>query len=817
MQDQARVVVIGAGIVGCSVAYHLTQLGWREIVVLDQGPLFETGGSTSHAPGMVFQVNFSKVMSEFAKYTGELYSSLDLNEAPCYQRVGGMEVAWTKERWEDLKRKTAAGRVWGLDVDLLGRDEARDRVPLLSDEIYGAMYSAGDGVAMQVWAAEAMANAAMERGATFYAETEVTDVEVLGGRVAAVTTSKGRIRTDMVVLAAGIWGPVVGRMAGVPVPLQPMRHQYAHTEPIAELSGVAEEFRDPILRHQDASMYLRQRKDHYVLGSYRHEPLLVEPEVIPDWDEAPVMPSMMEWEDDVFRYGLKAAGELMPCLRGVELGRKVNGMFSFTPDGMPLLGESPQVRGFWLAEAVWITHAGGVGKSVAEWMVDGSPSSDLHECDISRFHPHAQSRSYVSVRAAQQYREVYDVVHPLQQMEHPRQMRLSPFHLRQRELSAVLFESAGWERPQWYEANEELLDGMTDRPPMRSGWEARHWSPIIVAEHRATRNRVGMFDLTPFTKLEVSGPGALQFLQYLTANQMDQPLGKVTYTSMLNEHGRIKCDLTVTRLAADRFLVVTGGLFGIHDLAWLRNHLPGDGSVSILDLTSSRCCIGLWGPDARNVMRAVSENDFSNDAFPYLTAKGVTIDDVPALALRISYVGELGWEVYAPTEFGLKLWDALWEAGQSHGLVAVGGGAFDSLRMEKGYRLWGSDISTEYDPYEAGIGFAVRLNKGDFLGRKALKRARTEGLKRKLCCMTLDDPGVVVMGMEPLLDGDRVLGYVTSANYGGTVGESIALGYLPIEYAVEGTKVEVMYFGERYGATVGSEPRYDPSNAKLRA
>ena len=817
MQDQARVVIVGAGIVGCSVAYHLAQLGWRQIVVLEQGPLFETGGSTSHAPGMVFQVNFSKVMSEFAKYTGELYSSLELNQRPCYHKVGGMEVAWSKERLEDLKRKTAAGKLWGLDVDLLEGNQARDRVPLLSDKIYGAMYSAGDGVAMQVRAAEAMANTAKERAATFYAETKVTDIEVVGGRVTAVMSTKGRIRTDTVVVAAGIWGPLIGRMAGVPVPLQPMRHQYAHTEPIAELFGVTEEFRDPILRHQDASIYLRQREDHYVIGSYRHEPLLVEPEDILGWNEAPVMPSMMEWEDDIFQSGLEAAGEVIPSLRGAGLGRKVNGMFSFTPDGMPLLGESPQVRGFWLAEAVWITHAGGVGKSVAEWVVDGSPSSDLRECDISRFHPHAQSRSYVKVRAAQQYREVYDIVHPLQQMEGPRDMRLSPFHLRQRELSAVFFESAGWERPQWYEANEGLLEGLTEGPAMRSGWEARQWSPIIVAEHRATRDRVGMFDLTPFTKLEVSGPGALQFLQYVTANQMEKPCGKVTYTSLLNKRGRIKCDLTVTRLEADRFLVITGAIFGVHDLAWLRSHLPGDGSVSIFDLTSSRCCIGLWGPEAREVMRAVSENDFSNEAFPYLTARAITIGDIPALALRISYVGELGWEVYAQTEFGLRLWDTLWEAGQSHGLVAVGGGAFDSLRLEKGYRLWGSDINTDYNPYEAGIGFAVRLSKDDFLGREALKRVRAQGIERKLCCMTLDNPGAVAMGKEPLLDGDRLLGYVTSASYGGTVGESIAYGYLPVEYAVEGTNVQVMYFGERCGATVASEPRYDPSNCKLRA
>ena len=817
MQDHAQVVIIGAGIAGCSVAYHLTQMGWKDIAVVDQGPLFETGGSTSHAPGMVFQVNFSKVMSEFAKYTAELYHSLRLNDEPCYYRVGGMEVAWTKERWEDLKRKTAAGNLWGLDVALLGRDEARDKVPLLSEKIYGAMYSAGDGVTHQVRAAEAMANDAKRRGTTFYGDTKVTGVDVVDGRVAGVATDKGRITTDTVVLAAGIWGPLVGRMAGVPVPLQPMRHQYAHTQPLAELSGVTEEFRDPILRHQDASMYLRQREDHYVIGSYRHEPMLVEPEAILGWDKAPVMPSIMEWDEDVFRFGRKAAGEVIPCLRDVELGRKVNGMFSFTPDGMPLLGESPQVRGFWLAEAVWITHAGGVGKAVAEWIVAGSPASDLRECDIARFHPHVRTRAYVRARGAQQYREVYDIIHPMQQMEHPRDIRLTPFHPRQKALGGVFFESAGWERPQWYETNERLLDGQAGGAPARSGWEARHWSPIIAAEHRATRERAGMFDLTPFTKLEVSGPGALEFLQHIASNNMDQAPEKVTYTAMLNTDGRIKCDLTVTRLASDRFLVVTGGLYGIHDLAWLRSHLPKDDSVRIVDVTSNECCIGLWGPEARNIVTSVSGDDLSNEGFPYMTAREISVGSVPALALRISYVGELGWELYAPTEFGLALWDTLWEAGLQFGVVAVGGGAFDSLRLEKGYRLWGADIHTEYNPYEAGTGFAVRMNKGDFLGRDELIKVRELRVNRRLSCMTLDDPAVSLTGKEPVFADDRVLGYVTSAGYGASVGESIAYGYLPVEYAVEGTKVEIEYFAERHVATVTSEPRFDPSHSRLRA
>ena len=815
MQDQAKVVIIGAGIVGCSVAYHLTQMGWKDILVVEQGPLFETGGSTSHAPGMVFQVNFSKVMSQFAKYTCELYSSLELRGAPCYYRSGGMEVAWSKERWEDLKRKTAAGKVWGLEVDLLGRNEARDKVPLLSDKIYGAMYSAGDGVTKQVWAAEAMANAARERRAAFHAQTEVTDIEVVGERVTAVVTSKGRIRTDTVVLAAGIWGPVIGRMAGVAVPLQPMRHQYAHTEPLAELAGVIQEFRDPILRHQDASMYLRQREDHYVIGSYRHEPLIVEAEDILDWDEAPVMPSMMEWEDDVFQFPLKAAGELIPCLDGVELERKVNGMFSFTPDGMPLLGESPQVRGLWLAEAVWITHAGGVGKAVAEWMVDGSPSSDLRECDISRFHPYAHTRSYIRTRSGQQYREVYDIVHPLQQMERPRRLRLTPYHARFEKLGAQFFENTGWERPQWFAANGRLLEEGPPGPE-RSGWEGRHWSPIIGAEHRATRESGAMFDLTPFTKLDVAGPGALGYLQYITGNNMDRPVGRIIYTSMLNEKGGIKCDLTVTRLAKDRFMVITGGSTGVHDLQWMRRFLPNDGSVHITDSSAGRCCIGVWGPRSRELMSRVSSDDFSNEAFPYMTAQQVTVGDIPALAQRVSYVGELGWELYAPTENGLLLWDTLWEAGQPLGVIAAGGGAFDTLRIEKGYRLWGNDIHTDYNPYEAGLGFTVRLNKGEFVGREALKNIKAAGVSRKLCCLTLNDPRVALMGKEPVYADGRILGYVTSAGYGYTVSKSIAYSYLPVEYAAVGTEIEIEYFGRRHRARVNREPLFDPKSGRQK-
>ena len=458
-----------------------------------------------------------------------------------------------------------------------------------------------------------------------------------------------------------------------------------------------------------------------------------------------------------------------------------------------------------------------MGKAVAEWIVNGEPTTDLRECDIRRFHPHAYSRSYVRARAAQQYREVYDIIHPLQQPGNARGLRLTPFHVRQQELGGVFFENAGWERPQWYDSNEGLLDSLTVTGESRTGWEAVGWSPAVAAEHVAARERVAMFDLTPFAKLEVTGPGAMDALQRITANRMDRPVGSIVYTSMLTPGGGIKCDLTVTRLGEDRFMVVTGGAMGLHDLDWIETHLPEDGSARVADISSTLCCIGLWGPRARDLLERVCDEDVTDEGFPYMTAKPVTIGEVPSLALRISYVGELGWEVYAPTELGLRLWDTLWDAGLPLGVVAAGGGAFDSLRLEKGYRLWGNDIHTEYNPYEAGIGFAVRMRKGDFLGRDALREVRAQGPTRKLCCMTLDDPDAVVMGKEPILDGDRVLGYATSASYGHSIGRGIVYGYLPVSHAEVGTSVDVRYFGERLQATVAQEPLYDPAGAKMKA
>lgn len=812
----ARVVIIGAGIVGCSAAYHLTRLGWKDIIVLDQGPLFEAGGSTSHAPGMVFENNAARTTCHLAMRSVDVYRDLRLNGESLWAEVGSLEVATTPERWEELKRRNGHATSWGLETHLIGPDEIKRMVPIMrTDHLYGAIHVPRDGTVRTTRACEALARLAAPNGARFFGRTRVTGIDARNGRVEAVVTEGGRIRCEQVLCAAGIWGPLVGRMAGVPIPLQPMQHLYAVTDPLPEFHGETAWQSTPLVRHQDKSMYFRQHCQGYLLGSYRHEPVLVDAADIRRHEDDPMMPSCMPFRDDLFQAALANAQDLYPPLRSAELVEKVNGMFSFTPDAHSLIGESLDVRGFWACEAVWLTHGPGAAQAVAEWMVEGIPSLDLREEDLNRFYPHVQSPSYVRARGAQNYREIYDIIHPLQPMAKPRQLRLTPFYDREVALGSFFTETAGWERPMWCEANQPLLEAAPEFP-IRSGWAARFWSPVQGVEHQAARERVVLFDATPFVKIEVTGRGALAYLQRLAANQMDHPVGKVTYTAMLNDRGGIMADLTVTRVDDERFWVVTGGGVGMHDLAWMRKQLPSDHSVRLEDLSSGWCCIGVWGPRARDLVQPLAQEDISNAAFPYLTGQPVTLGNVPCYAIRISYVGELGWEIYAPTEYGLRLWDTLWQAGRKLGVIALGGGAFDSLRLEKGYRNWGVDMYSEHNPYEVGIGFAVRLNKGDFIGRNALLQIKEQGVAKKLTCLTFDDPSVAVLGKEPIFVDGRVAGFVTSANYGYTVKQSIVYGYLPLDKATEGTQVEMQYFGNRYPATVRKEPLYDPEMTRIK-
>jgi glycine cleavage system T protein len=802
LNESAKLVIIGAGTVGCSTAYHLAKMGLNDVVVIDQGPLFRDRGSVPPI-ALAFQTNYSRTMSKFAQYSVSLFKELNKSGERSWYEVGGLEVAYTKARWEELKRKLGAAKSWGLQSQLLTPEDAKSKIPILdAGKIHGGYFCPSDGALDVVPALEALGNYAKSKGVRFYGDMRVTGFDVSEGRVRAVITDRGRIPTEMVLSAAGIWGPLIGGMVGLNIPLTPCEHQVMRVGKVKELSGLTGTVH-PILRHQDRDLYFVQIDDSYVIGSYLHEPMLVDPRDLLLHEDAPVVPWVKPFMPSMFNRAWESATELLPPLRDSEPYYKIHGIFSFTPDGNPLLGEHLGVKGFWVAEAVWITHAGGVGKAMAEWILEGTPSLDLRECDLHRFHDHAFTPAYIKARGAQQYREVYDIIHPLQQIQNPRNLRLSPFHMRMKELGAVFFEGAGWERPQWFESNRKLLEDYEVRT--RTGWEARFWSRIEGAEHLATRERVAMYDLTPFTKIDVSGEKALEYLQGLTTNQMDQPVGRVIYTSMLNQKAGIVSDVTITRHAPNHFTLITGGGVGPHDLAWMRAHLPADRSVHLTDMTQAYCCIGLWGPRARDTIEKVSDDDYSDKSFPYYAARRVSIESVPVFALRVSYAGELGWELYTPTEYGSKLWDTLWAAGEQFGVVAGGMGAFDSLRLEKGYRLWGADIHTEYNSIEAGLEFIVKPNKGDFIGRDAFLEIKNRGITRKLSCMVLDD-GKVVMGKEPILDGERVLGYVTSANYGFTVGKGIAYGYLPLDYAVDGRRIEIYYFGKRYGAQVVREP-----------
>lgn len=812
MATPPRVVVIGAGIVGAALADELTARGWTDVTVVDQGPLFATGGSSSHAPGLVFQTNASKTMTEFASYTVTKLTGLDLDGEPCFRQVGGLEIATTPERLAELARRHGWATAWGVEGRLLDPDECVAVHSLLDrDQVLGGFLVPTDGLARAVLAAQAQARRARQRGARFLAHHEVLDVRVAGDRVAGVVTDHGELAADVVVCCAGIWGPKVGRLVDLVVPLVPLAHQLAWTGQVPALAGQTQEATRPILRHQDRDLYYRERFDTLGIGYYGHRPMPVAVDDILPVDQAPVMPSMLPFTEEDFADAWAHTQQLLPSTRDSKVEQGFNGLFSFTTDGFPLIGESPTVAGFWVAEAVWVTHSAGVARATAELLVDGVSTYDLHECDLSRFEPHQTGPAYVLARGCQNFVEVYDILHPLQPMAEPRPLRTSPFYPRQQELGAVFLEAAGWERPQWYEANAPLLE---EYPvPDRNPWAARYWSPVAGAEAQATRDRVALYDMTSLKRVEVSGPGALPFLQYLTTGDLDKPVGSVVYCLLLDASGRIRSDITVARLGRHEFQV---GANGSSDLDWLQRHCPADGSVAVRDITAGTCCVGVWGPRARDLVQPLTTTDFSAAGFRYFQARRAFLGQVPVTALRLSYVGELGWELYTTADLGLKLWDTLWAAGEEHGVLAGGRAAFTSLRLEKGYRSFGADMTPEHDPFEAGLGFAVRMQKADFLGRAALAERAARPPVRRLCCLTVADPYAVVMGKEPVYAGDRCVGYVTSAAYGHTVGCGVAYAWLPAELAGPGTGVHIGYFDARVPATVAAEPLFDPAMQRLR-
>ncbi len=823
----ARIVIIGAGIVGTNLADELVSRGHTDVTVVEQGPLDLPGGSTSHAPGLVFQTNPSKTMTLFAKYTVEKFLGLQQDGRSCFNQVGGLEVATTPERLEELKRKHGYASSWGIESHLIDAAECVRLYPLLNAEIVlGGLHIPSDGLALAARAVQLLIERTRAAGVTYLGGTLVTGIAQEGGRVTGVETPDGVIPADVVVSCAGFWGVEIGAMVGMRVPLLPLAHQYAKTTSVPALDGRAE-LPDgatlPILRHQDQDLYYREHGDRYGIGYYGHRPLpLVAASLgpTPEHVDEHRMPSRLDFTADDFAPAWEASKQLLPVLRDAEIADGFNGIFSFTPDGGAIVGQSPTVDGFWVAEAVWVTHSAGVARAVAEVLTTGRSQIDFAECDVSRFEDVQTTSSYVSETSQQNFVEIYDILHPLQPKESPRGLRVSPFHARQRELGACFLEGAGWERPYWFDSNAALLDQLPSewQPTQRDSWAARFYSPIAAVEAWKTRTAVAMYDMTPLKRLEVSGPGAVHLLQRLTTGDVSKKPGAVTYTLLLDEAGGIRSDITVARLDDETFQVGANGQLDLVHLtreARRQRQQRPEQWVQVRDITGGTCCVGLWGPLARDLVGSISTDDLTNDALKYFRLKKATIGGVPVTMMRLSYVGELGWEIYTTAENGQRLWDVLWDAGQPYGVVAAGRTAFNALRLEKGYRAWGTDMTTEHDPYEAGVSFAVKAAKDDFVGKDALVGHSVETASRRLRCLTVDDGRSVVMGKEPVFFDGEAVGYVTSAAFGYTIGKPIAYAYLPAS-VVEGDSVEIEYFGSAVKATVTPEPVYDPTMSRLR-
>ena len=799
MKSAARAVVIGGGVGGCSILYWLTRLGWDDVVLCERAEL--TSGSTFHSAGLVGQLRGSLSLTKMMMSSVELYRTLgeEVGLETGWHEVGSLRLASSEERMEELARQAGWAKTFGLPLDLLSAEAAQRLFPPMSTAgVLGAAYLPTDGYIDPSQLTFALAEGARRGGAEIYTNTRVTAIDVDRNRVRGVVTDRGEIHAEIVVDAGGIFAGEIGRLVGVNVPVIPMAHEYLITKP----HGVPLDV--PTMRDPSLLVYFRGESGGLVMGGYERQPAPWSLDGIP----ADFNGRLLAEDWPRFEELMEGALVRVPELGDAEVIKLINGPEAFTPDGEFILGPS-DVRGFWIAAgfcAHGLAGAGGMGQLLAEWIVEGLPSLDVWEMDSRRFGRHYESREYTLARTTEVYSTYYDVKYPGHERKAGRPLRVSPTYARAQELGAVFGEKSGWERVNWFEPNA-VLGNESLRP---RGWAGRLWSPAIGAEHVACRTSAALFDETSFAKIEIVGKAAADFLERLCDNKVARDVGAVTYTQMLNERGGIECDFTVTRLAENRFRIVTGTAFGRHDQAWIRLHAPE--GVQVEDVTSRYACLGLWGPNARAILQPLTTKELT---FPYMRARELTVGSVPCLALRVTYVGELGWELYCPVEYGLRLWDTISEVGREHGLVAGGYKAVDSLRLEKGYRVWGSDISPEDTPFEAGLGFAVKLDKGDFIGRDALLAASEPA--RRLACLVLDDPRSVALGSEPVRVGGEIVGRVTSGGYGYTVERSIAYAYLPAAAVVPTTRVEVEIFGQWIPGAVVEEPLFDPKGERIRA
>ncbi|MEI7722955.1 MAG: FAD-dependent oxidoreductase [Actinomycetota bacterium] len=810
---RAKIVIIGGGVGGASVAYHLAQLGEKDVVLVDRADL--TSGSTFHSAGLVGQLRADPTLTKMNMHSVDLYRTLERTDTPPgWKECGSIKIASTPERMQEIRRQIGWAKTFGLDLNEISLGEIKDLFPLLNMEgVLGGCYMASDGQVDPSQLTQALASGARKEGVKIFTHTRVLKINTKNGRVTSVLTDKGEIECEVVVNCGGIYAAEIGRMVGVRVPIVPMSHQYLITENFLPDNSVTL----PSLRDPDNLIYFRQEVKGLLMGGYErnskawktsHESL----DSIPADFNAKLLPE--EW--DRFEEIATNAAMRVPKMGEIGIKNFINGPEAFTPDNEFCLGES-SVGGFYIAAgfcAHGIAGAGGIGKVVAEWIVAGEPTMDLWHMDIKRFSDAYKSPKFTLERVSENYEAYYDIHYPGEERQSARGEKKSPIYDWHKDNHATFGEKAAWERVNFYCNPSESKLNEALRP---HGWVGKNWHPAVALEHHATRTSAGIFDESSFAKIEVTGEDAGEFLSLVCSNNVVRGVGRTIYTQALNNKGGIESDYTVTQTDENAFFIVTGTAFLNHDLGWLekirRQH--NYENVAIKDLTEELACFGIWGPNARKILSKTTDSDLSNEAFGFMRSQIIKVAGVQLRATRITYVGELGWELYIPREKSLQVWLSLIEAGEEFDLRPCGYRAIESLRLEKGYRAWAGEINSETNPYEAGLGFAVSTKKESFIGRDAVLKAELNN-KRKLTALTFSDIRDVPLGNEPILYNGEVIGRVKSAGQGYTLNRAIAYAYLPLEHSEPGREVNIEMFGQAKTATVSVEPLFDPTGERIK-
>ena len=807
MKSHSRVIVIGGGIAGCSLLYHLTKLGWRDVVLVEKNSL--TSGSTWHAAGLCTMLSNSMRLMKLLKYSIDLYKGLEqeTGQHVGFKQVGSLRLA-TNQDYEDwYHRARGIAHSLGIPFEIISASDAVKLSPLIrEDGIICAAHMPDDGYIDPSSATQAFAKGAKQQGAEIYVNTRVEAINLQPSGEWEVITDQGSIKGDYVVNAAGQWAREVGKLVGVELPIVPLEHQYVIMSGKEAAAPEITEF--PVTRDPERSFYLRKEGDGILAGFFEPDAKPWSFEGIPpNFNQQLLNPDFKQIEE-----AFSSAIERVPLLETLGIANIINGPDGYTPDGKCIMGEVPGLRNFHVLagfSCFGIVFGGGAGRYAAEWIVHGQPSEDMWELDVKRFGHYASEKPYLIDKACETYENEYAIPYPHEERFAGRPVKTSFIYDHLQKQGAVYGARFGWERPLWFAPKGvDPSEKYTFRHP--------GWFNYVGDECRAVREGVGLLDQTSFGKILVSGPGSAALLERICGNRIPSRIGIITVTQMLNDQGGIEADVTITRLEDDVFLVITAAATTSHDLGWIMRFITNDSNVTVRDITSMYGCLTLSGPNSREVLQLACDEDVSNDAFPFMTMKKLHIGYAPVISLRISYIGELGWELYHPIESQRNIYEVITRIRNDFSLIHYGYRALDSLRLEKGYRLWGVDMTGQDTPLEAGLDQFVNLEKGDFIGRDALLRQKENGITRSLACLTVDDGKVVPYGWESVLHKDRLLGYVTSGEFGHCVNKSIFLAYLPIEYCEPGTKLEVEVLGERHSATVADTPIYDQDNDKPR-